>query len=256
MREPETRQYRPALLALSVDKNNQVQSVQVTYLDPITVNKMTGIEVDKRSYGPPKGSMSQIQQGLGKTTALAEGVETALSVASAKPNWDVYVSFGVARMAELAEHTKADNIVLCADNDGDGAASTQAITKVANQLVFQDKMVSIARPEQVGSDFNDVLQNRGVKAVCQQLDKAEIYDQSKLMASLIPNSETLSPEIIKKTQDYVEAQLKQHQDLAGKIKELKVEQTLENFEKFLQIDELIKPKELKQEKSQVLEYER
>ena len=233
VREPETRQYRPALLALSVDKNNQVQSVQVTYLDPITVNKMTGIEVDKRSYGPPKGSMSQIQQGLGKTAALAEGVETALSVASAKPNWDVYVSFGVARMAELAEHTKADNIVLCADNDGDGAASTQAITKVANQLVLQDKMVSIARPEQVGSDFNDVLQNRGVKAVCQQLDKAEIYDQSKLLVSLIPNSETLSPEIIEKTQIHLETQLKQYQNLQAELKTLKIDEILKDVEKSL-----------------------
>ncbi len=42
--------------------------------------------------------MSQIQQGLGKTTVLAEGAETALSVARGKSNWDIYVSFGGARM--------------------------------------------------------------------------------------------------------------------------------------------------------------
>ncbi len=266
-------QYFPALLGVSIDKNSQAQSVQLTYLDANTANKVAGLKTSKRSLGSRVDSLCQIQQGSGKTVALAEGIETALSVAQAKPDWEVYITFGVSSMKDVGVEIKAERLILCADNDGPQAESVKEINKVAGLLILQDKTVAIARPEQLGTDFNDLLHNQGTTAVAQQLDKAETCDRSQLLPLLTPQSETLSPEIAQKTQAHLEAQLQQHQDLTGKIKELKDEQTLEgskqieesrqppekmlqDFEKSFPMNELTRPKELAQEKKQVLEYER
>ena len=79
----ETQQYLPAMLAIGRDKDGTVKCVQATYLDPQTINK-ADLDVNKRTYSSPSGALVHLQQGSAenKTSYIAEGVETGLSIKS------------------------------------------------------------------------------------------------------------------------------------------------------------------------------
>jgi phage/plasmid primase-like uncharacterized protein len=93
----------------------------------------------------------------GTTVAIAEGIETALSVQTATglPTWACLSTSGMR--AVLLPDTVRE-VVICADHDPPGLKAANA---AAERLTRQGKRVKIATPPQADTDFNDMLKGAG-----------------------------------------------------------------------------------------------
>ncbi|MEI8055095.1 MAG: Ti-type conjugative transfer relaxase TraA [bacterium] len=172
----ETQQYLPAMLSIGRDRDGNVQCVQATYLDPNTSNK-ADLDVNKRTYASPSGALVHLQkQGAAiesKTSYIAEGVETGLSIKDAiGPNANIAVTLGKSNFANIDPQSIGQKIVFCLDNDGIKVDKT--IDKAAQRLIDFGKEVFIAipeadtnseKPEKVKTDFNDIARSQGIEAV-------------------------------------------------------------------------------------------
>ena len=168
--EPETKKTMPALVIAGRDSNGEVQTVQVTYLnDDATKAKL---QVPKRSYGRFEGATVLIQQGQGSTIAVAEGLETGLSIANTNPDLSVSISFGTVSKISVGEDKTT--VIICADNDINNPGTKKGVAKAIGNFTAANKLVYIVQPEQEGSDFNDLLQQQGLDAVTDKLHTAEL----------------------------------------------------------------------------------
>jgi len=95
----------------------------------------------------------------GPVIAIAEGIETALSVARASrlTVWATLSTNGLKGLI-LPRSSLAEVVVICADND---EAGLRAAEDKAGRLELKGRAVSIIHPPNAGDDFNDVL--RGSK---------------------------------------------------------------------------------------------
>jgi|GEM_PF-4817236 len=174
----------PAMVVIAKDEKDITQSVQATYLDPLTANKAQ-IEQQKRTYGSVRGAAVKInnsfntdlnKQSKKPLVALAEGIETALSVAAARPDLEVYATLGVSNFANfpLGEgDNRIRQLLICADNDGETSDSQKLVDRIANKLLDKKVDVIVAKPQKAGQDFNDVLKNEGIEAARKLIDTAE-----------------------------------------------------------------------------------
>jgi hypothetical protein len=136
-------------------------------------------ETPKRSYGVIKGSSAPLHVG-GNIYALAEGVETGLSVATANKNLTVFSSLGsmtnFSRMQINAHH---NTIILFEDHDKDNPETSLKVNKAADELHQQGFNVLRCKPKAVGHDFNDVLRARGIEGVKQEITQLTIHVPSQ-----------------------------------------------------------------------------
>jgi len=167
VKEPQSQQHLPALLVIAKDKENQTQAVQCIFLDIKTANK-ANISTPKRTYGPIKGASVLVQQGK-KGIAIAEGPETALSIANADKNLTVYATLGVSNMANIPLSSSVKTVTICVDNDGPNAPSDKAVLKAAEILSERGISVHLCKPKEIGDDFNDVHKKQGLEEVALQL---------------------------------------------------------------------------------------
>lgn len=80
-------------------KNGKANAVQVIYLDPKTADKARNLDVLKRSIGIVKGSFVELTKNINNHTVfIAEGIETALSIAQTEPDACVICSLGISNM--------------------------------------------------------------------------------------------------------------------------------------------------------------
>lgn len=90
--------------------------------------------------------------------AVAEGIETALSVAVACPEIPVWAAVSLANMGRIALPSWVATVTLCADNDGPGnAAAVRAFDRAIAHCQAQGRQVRVALPPGGAKDFNDVL---------------------------------------------------------------------------------------------------
>jgi hypothetical protein len=92
----------------------------------------------------------------GEACAVAEGIETALSVAIARPDLRVLAAVSLANMARLELPEAIATVILCADNDGCNDQAAALVVAAARRLAGQGRAVRIARAPD-GKDFNDTL---------------------------------------------------------------------------------------------------
>lgn len=92
----------------------------------------------------------------GETVALAEGIETGLSVAIACPELRVLSTVSLANMARVVLPAAVSEVILCADNDGDNQAAARALERAIGGFLAQRRRVRVARSP-LGKDFNDAL---------------------------------------------------------------------------------------------------
>jgi putative DNA primase/helicase len=87
---------------------------------------------------------------------LAEGVETALSVAQAcgLPGWAALSANGLRNLTLPPE---AAMVLVCTDNDANGTGQ-RAASEAARRFLREGRRVRIATPVKSGTDFNDLLQ--------------------------------------------------------------------------------------------------
>lgn len=227
----------PALVVLVHDEKNQLSGLQATFLDPVTANKASLDSATKLSRGTiAQGSI--VHHAVNAKTsppqpviALAEGLETALSVARAHPDWEVRLSFGVSNFEKVAKtvagcskDSEPENrekllsnkalesvasvagvarptIIICADNDGANSGTAKAVNKAIENLNDQSVTVQViepTKPEGVEKwDFNDLLKKSGVAAVKNNLDQNNV-ETEKNASTTFTEEQTHKYEIILK----------------------------------------------------------
>lgn len=175
--EPTTKEKHPAVVVFSKDMSGDIKGMQAIWLDRETGKKLN-IETAKRSYGEIKGSMVPINKGT-KGIAVAEGVETALSIASSRSDLTVFAALG-----SFSNFTSSDikvngtPIIMCVDNDGDNKHSIDKVKKSISELSQKGFNVFVAYPKHKGADFNDILKKEGVSMVSKYLDNARLVQSA------------------------------------------------------------------------------
>jgi phage/plasmid primase-like uncharacterized protein len=110
----------------------------------------------KAIFGPIAGGAVRFgMPRAGEWIAIAEGIETALSVAVACsiPVWAALSAVGIKNLILPAE---ASHIVICADHDANGVGE-RAARDAATRWLAECRRVRVAKPPKLDSDFNDVL---------------------------------------------------------------------------------------------------
>jgi putative DNA primase/helicase len=145
----------PAMVALVEHVERGPVAVHCTYLQPDGAGK-ADIEKSKVMFGPVAGGTVRFgTPRAGEWFAVAEGIETALSVAVAcsMPAWAALSAAGINNLTLPPEAT---HIVICADHDTSGIGEHAAHDAAARWLA-EGRRVRIAMPAKRGTDFNDVL---------------------------------------------------------------------------------------------------
>jgi phage/plasmid primase-like uncharacterized protein len=92
----------------------------------------------------------------GDVVAIAEGIETALSVAIACPELRVLAAVSLSNLGNLRLPPAITGVILCADDDGDNRQAAGALQRAIDRYAAEGRTVRIARLS-AGGDFNDVL---------------------------------------------------------------------------------------------------
>jgi len=160
----EDKRSHSGIVSFARSADGKIKAAQAIYLDPKTANKNKKLEINKRSLGVLKGAHVELTNNKNANNIfIAEGIETALSIAAAYPSDRVICSLGISNIRNI-ELREQQNIIICADNDGDNSHTNLAIEKAAYALKANGNVI-ITRPQKAGHDFNDVLKEGGVKAI-------------------------------------------------------------------------------------------
>ncbi len=184
---PFTRKPTPALLVPIKDKNQKLIGVESIFLDE-KGDKLkgtfyrNGIEekiISKVSFGIKSGGLVTVQKAnIPRVLWIAEGIETALSVAKAMPNHTVIASLSAQQLKNVPLPPEVQKVIICADNDGSNANSQKAVINAIERHLSQGRQVYLTMP--LGNqkqDFNDLIKQGGISAVHDALEKVvEIKD--------------------------------------------------------------------------------
>lgn len=178
----------PALIVTAKNLQGEIVGLQATFLDTETAKKAVLGANTKLSRGLT-GEGALVHQGKqGGAMAYAEGLETALSVAEAHPEWHVHLTFGVANFTKVAMKAESQAVVICADNDGFDSGTAISVEKAIHNLAEKGKDVYVAmptKPEHIEKyDFNDLLKNEGIHAVRDALKNARLCQKGTTFDSL------------------------------------------------------------------------
>jgi hypothetical protein len=168
----ESRREWPALVAAICDDTGEHVATHRTWLARQDgVWGKAPLRDARKSIGTVSGGSIRLWRGAsgkslanalaGEAAAIAEGIETALSVAIACPEMRVLCCVSLANMANLALPPAITRIYLCADNDPNNDQAARAVRRAAMRYQAQDRLVHIAMPATPGADWNDVLQGEG-----------------------------------------------------------------------------------------------
>jgi hypothetical protein len=148
----------PAMVVLVEHVERGPVAVHCTYLRPDGSGK-ADIEKQKAIFGPVGGGAARFGSPReGQWLLVAEGIETALSVAMAcsMPAWAALSASGIKNLILPPEAT---HIVVCADNDVDGTGQ-RAAQEACGRWLSEGRRVRVAVPPEAGADFNDFLTGR------------------------------------------------------------------------------------------------
>lgn len=186
VKHPDLGRMVPALLAPIKNGRNEVQGVVRIFLN-VNGDKLqdTYLNADgkslkatvKANLGSMANAAVTVNQGkFSGTIYIAEGIETALSIAQTKPLNAVFATLSVSNLSKVPIPVDTQKVVLCADYDGVGAASDKALMTAANFYLARGLNVAIALPEKIIGmnkvDFNDVLKHLGSDSIARSLQNA------------------------------------------------------------------------------------
>jgi phage/plasmid primase-like uncharacterized protein len=162
----------PAMLGAIVGADGRHVATHRTWLAPAPdgVWRKAPLRDPKMTLGGYVGGCIPLSRGAsgkplakaaaGESVAIAEGIETALSVAIGCPELRVLSAVSLANMARLALPPAVGTVILCVDNDPPGSPAARALQRAVDALAAQGREVRIARSP-VGKDFNDALTKDG-----------------------------------------------------------------------------------------------
>ena len=139
----------PAMIAGVQDAAGRFAGVSVTWLSADGTDKAP-VETPRKIFGPIRGGAVRLAQA-GEMLAVAEGIETALSVQQAAdiPAW---TTIGATNLPHVELPDCVREIIICADADPTGESAAQT---AAHKFLREGRRVRIARPNG-GKDFNDM----------------------------------------------------------------------------------------------------
>ncbi len=145
-----SRTHLPAMVARVEHHERGFVGVHRTYLTPDNRRR------DRASLGPIGGGAVRLGAvRAGEWLAIAEGIETALSITASCqiPAWAALSAGGVRTLVLPPEATM---VLICADNDanrvGQGAADN-----AADRFLAEGRRVRVATPPDPDTDVNDLL---------------------------------------------------------------------------------------------------
>ncbi len=143
----------PAIVAQIRGTKGEALGIHRTFLKPDASGKADVIPA-KMMLGPSAGGAVRFGPD-GRIIALAEGIETALSVsrASRLTVWATLSTSGLKGLI-LPPAPVAEVVIIAADHD---EAGLEAAAITAGRLEAEGRAVSIIHPRRAGTDFNDVL---------------------------------------------------------------------------------------------------
>ncbi|MDI3336401.1 toprim domain-containing protein [Defluviimonas aestuarii] len=143
----------PAMLAQIRGPKGEALGIHRTYLRPDGSGKAE-VTPAKMMLGPSAGGAVRIGPN-GPVIALAEGIETALSIsrASRLTVWATLSTSGLKGLI-LPPLPVAEVVIIAADHDEAGLAAAEV---TAGRLEAEGRAVSVIYPPKPGADFNDVL---------------------------------------------------------------------------------------------------
>jgi putative DNA primase/helicase len=149
--------YLPAMVAGVQAMDGQIMAIHRTYLRPDGTGK-ANVDRQKMMLGPCAGGAVRFAKPT-STVAVAEGIETSLSVAQACPRLAVWAALSTSGMVALQLPDAVCEVIICADAD---PAGRKAAMNLAMRLGREGRIVRTAYPP-VGNDFNDIL-SQGLSA--------------------------------------------------------------------------------------------
>lgn len=149
--------YLPCMLAGVQTLEGRIVAVHRTFLESDGTGK-ANVERQKMMLGPCAGGAVRFAKPA-SAIAIAEGIETALSVAQACPDLAVWATLSTSGMVALQLPDAVREVIICADADPPGE---KAATDTAMRLKREGRNVRIAYPP-LNRDFNDALRE-GISA--------------------------------------------------------------------------------------------
>jgi Toprim domain len=159
-----------AVVFIATDAHTNRQAVQLVHVteegQKAPNNLVHGVV--KRTHGSLAGAAVQFPAMPDRDgpVVLAEGPETALSVWLAT-GLETRACLGISNIGKAPVLAGA-TVIIARDADKPGSPADKAVAKAAEALIERGCRVVIAKPQNEGTDFNDVLQADG-KAVVRHL---------------------------------------------------------------------------------------
>jgi phage/plasmid primase-like uncharacterized protein len=195
----QTRMGYPALIAIVRDVDGEPVGLHRTWLDPVTPAK-AALDNPKKSFGTIRGGAIRLFPAA-SFVVIAEGIETALAICTARPDLPVWAAVAAGHLAECLLPADISEIVIAADHDAN-RAGLKAADRLAERLVAEGRRVWIALPPQADTDFADVLATDGVPAVRSILGSAvEFVPKSPVLGAAIIGEPPSSRRTIEETRE-------------------------------------------------------
>ena len=151
-----------SLVGIVRDGEGKEQGAQTILIDES--GKKADVPVPKRSHGILRGGAVTLQDSRLGVTVLTEGIETGLSIKEAHVPASIKAVLGIHNFKNY-EPAKDEVIIIAGDRDRNHERSSKTLDMAVTSLLEKGaKEVYIVQPEKEG-DFNDVLRERGQKAV-------------------------------------------------------------------------------------------
>ena len=151
----ETSRLMPGMVAVVTDARQQIVGVHRTFLRADGGGK-AAVGQAKKMLGSCRGA--HVWLGLPATgrLAIAEGIETALTVMLATRNLGVWAALSLGNM-DAPVPPSVTELILCADGDNkDPKAADKVLEAAVRKHQQKGRVVRIARPPE-GKDFNDMV---------------------------------------------------------------------------------------------------
>jgi hypothetical protein len=158
----ETNTLMPAMIAAVSDLRQQIVGIHRTFLSHDGRSK-ANIRSPKKMLGPCQGSHIHLGLPAFGKLAIAEGIETSLTIMQAMPQLTVWAAMSLNNMGAPVPNFVSE-LILCADSDSKDPKAAEAVLLSAvrkHRERSPGRIVRIARPTP-GKDFNDMVREQDV----------------------------------------------------------------------------------------------
>jgi len=163
----EVRFHLPAMVGAIVNAEGELIALHRTYLEERNGKwQKANLHSSKKVLGEFRGGQIRLWRGAsgtslaeapdGETLVLCEGIENALSIAMACPEYRVLSTVSVSNLSQLRLPAAVKSLIIASDGDRPGSPAEAMMIGAARKYEAEGRTVRIARPPLDG-DFNDTL---------------------------------------------------------------------------------------------------